>query len=144
MKRLIKRLFDAFTQPMKTEREKKYISNPSPFTWLMPSLTSRFFFMSMFLYLLWLPTKGSLAVSVISFVLNLYLSLLASCMGRGNSISCFSFSHDRVVATVQWNLLHWDRSTRLGCGFYFLNGLLVSCQLTCFYPMRIVLCSSYN
>lgn len=106
------------------------------------SLTSRFFFMSMFLYLLWL--RGSRAVSVISFVLNLYLSLLASCMGRGNSISCFYFSCGRVVATVQWNLLHWDRSTRLGYGFYFLNGLLVSCQLTCFYPMRIVLCSSYN
>lgn len=47
------------------------------------------------------------------------------------------------MATVQLNLLHWDRSTWLGYGFYFLNGLLVSCQLTCFYPMRIVLCSSY-
>lgn len=91
MKHLIKRLFDAFTQPIKTERKKNLHLNPSPFTWLMPSLTSRFFFMSMFLYLLWLPTNGSLAVSVISFVLNLYLSLLASCMGRGNSISCFSY-----------------------------------------------------
>lgn len=47
------------------------------------------------------------------------------------------------MATVQLSLLHWDRSTWLGYGFYFLNGLLVSCQLTCFYPMRIVLCSSY-
>ncbi|KOS39088.1 hypothetical protein ACN38_g10093 [Penicillium nordicum] len=52
----------------KKEKRKKNLSNSSPFTWLMPSLTSRFFFMSMFLYLPWLPTKGSLAVSVISFV----------------------------------------------------------------------------
>lgn len=58
----------------------------------MPSLTSRFVFVSMFPYLLRLPTEGSLVAvsSDILFVLSLYLSLLASCMGRGNSNSCFS------------------------------------------------------
>lgn len=95
--------------------------------------------MSMFLYLLWPPQEGSLAVPVISFLFCLlYFSFLASCMGRGNSNSCLSY----VIGSWLW--VQWNPSILcIGIGLHGWDMAFISKWATCVLSIDLLL-SSYE
>lgn len=132
---------------MKTNQKKKSISNPNPFRMVDAKLNLTFCLHVYISLLAVASCKREFRFSSDILFCFIFFVIISILHGSGQLDSCFSIC-EQVTAKGSmepFHIMHWDRVYMVGIRLLFLNGLLVSGQLICFYPsMRLASCFSYT